>query len=185
MASKFFRKAFEFLGKKGPTIKGVQPTKSKAVQDKIKLIKKAGKLQKKQGLDTYKKIGVDKVTKDIYKIDVPKSLREKKMFGGRIKKKKPETKEQKSIKEKILPKKKKDRLEELRKELGMKKGGSALKPVDKQKNPGLAKLPTQVRNKMGYMKKGGSVKQMVKTVTSPITHLRNKLKNRKFGRGKK
>ena len=52
MASKFFRKAFEFVGKRGPTIKGVQPTKSKAVQDKIKLIKKAGKLQKKQGMDT-------------------------------------------------------------------------------------------------------------------------------------
>ena len=30
-----------------------------------------------------------------------------------------------------------------------------LKPVDKKKNPGLAKLPTKVRNKMGYMKKGG------------------------------
>ena len=85
--------------------------------------------------------------------------REKKLFGGRIKKKKPETKEQKSIKEKILPKKKKDRLEELRKDLSLKKGGSALKPVDKQKNPGLAKLPTQVRNKMGYMKKGGSVRK--------------------------
>jgi len=41
----------------------------------------------------------------------------------------------------------------------MKKGGSALKPVDKEKNPGLAKLPTQVRNKMGYMKKGGRVKK--------------------------
>ena len=36
---------------------------------------------------------------------------------------------------------------------GMKKGG--LKPVNKEKNPGLAKLPTRVRNKMGYMKKGG------------------------------
>ena len=35
----------------------------------------------------------------------------------------------------------------------MKKGGKALKPVDKQKNTGLAKLPTHVRNKMGYMKK--------------------------------
>ena len=39
---------------------------------------------------------------------------------------------------------------------GMKKGG--LKPVDKSKNPGLAKLPTSVRNKMGYMKKGGSTR---------------------------
>ena len=39
-----------------------------------------------------------------------------------------------------------------------KDGGSAMKPVDKSKNPGLAKLPTQVRNKMGYMKDGGKVK---------------------------
>jgi len=30
-----------------------------------------------------------------------------------------------------------------------------LKPVDKKKNPGLAKLPKGVRNKMGFMKKGG------------------------------
>ena len=153
MASKFFRKAFEFVGKRGPTIKGVQPTKSKAVQNKIKLIKKAGKLQKKQGMDTYKKIGVDKVTKDIYKMDVPKSLRQKKMFGGivdkfRTKTKKPKTeikkgpikvkpdnkgqkmtpdqskklkegiKEKKEgIKEKIMPKRKMDRLKELKKEL--------------------------------------------------------------------
>ena len=35
----------------------------------------------------------------------------------------------------------------------MKKGG--LKAVDKEKNPGLAKLPTRVRNKMGYMRRGG------------------------------
>lgn len=34
-------------------------------------------------------------------------------------------------------------------------GGMALKPVDKDENPGLSKLPTDVRNKMGYMKKGG------------------------------
>ena len=39
-----------------------------------------------------------------------------------------------------------------------KDGGSALKSVDKSKNPGLAKLPTQVRNKMGYMKDGGKVR---------------------------
>ena len=52
----------------------------------------------------------------------------------------------------------------------MKKGGNVkkiekafkpkknLKKVDSKKNPGLAKLPTQVRNKMGFMKKGGAVK---------------------------
>ena len=36
--------------------------------------------------------------------------------------------------------------------------GGLLKPVDKEKNPGLSKLPTEVRNKMGFMKKGGKVK---------------------------
>ncbi len=40
----------------------------------------------------------------------------------------------------------------------MKNGGS-LKPVDASKNPGLSKLPTEVRNKMGYAKKGGTVKK--------------------------
>ena len=52
----------------------------------------------------------------------------------------------------------------------MKKGGDVkkiektfkpkknLKKVDSKKNPGLAKLPTKVRNKMGFMKKGGKVK---------------------------
>ena len=39
-----------------------------------------------------------------------------------------------------------------------KDGGSALKSVDKSNNPGLAKLPTRVRNKMGFMKKGCKVK---------------------------
>ena len=41
---------------------------------------------------------------------------------------------------------------------GFKDGGETLKPVDKEENPGLAKLPTPVRNKMGYMKDGGSAK---------------------------
>jgi len=34
------------------------------------------------------------------------------------------------------------------------KGGD-MKPVNMKKNPGVAKLPTAVRNKMGFMKKGG------------------------------
>ena len=143
--------------------------------------------------------------------------RAKKLFGGRIKKKKPETEKQKSIKEKILPKKKKDRLNELRKELGMKKGGKAKFPdltgdgkvtrADILKGRGVFKKGgsttfkdlkkkgvisdkvkvkefNKLKKQFGF-KKGGGVKQMVKTVTSPITHLRNKLKSRKFGRGKK
>ena len=31
------------------------------------------------------------------------------------------------------------------------------KKVDAKKNPGLAKLPKKVRNKMGFMKRGGKV----------------------------
>ena len=75
----------------------------------------------------------------------------------------------------------------------MNKGGKALKPVDKSKNPGLAKLPTDVRNKMGFMKKGGrvgldkggSAKKLAKTVMSPITHMRNIMSSKKFKKGKK
>lgn len=35
--------------------------------------------------------------------------------------------------------------------------GGSLKPTDSEENPGLAKLPTNVRNKMGFAKKGGKV----------------------------
>lgn len=37
--------------------------------------------------------------------------------------------------------------------------GGSLKSVDAEENPGLAKLPTNVRNKMGYAKKGGAIKK--------------------------
>tara|TARA_R100001224_G_scaffold113551_1_gene99358 strand:- start:128 stop:991 length:864 start_codon:yes stop_codon:yes gene_type:complete len=37
-------------------------------------------------------------------------------------------------------------------------GGKALKEVDSSENPGLSKLPKEVRNKMGYMKEGGKTK---------------------------
>ncbi len=40
-----------------------------------------------------------------------------------------------------------------------------MKPVDKKKNPGLASLPTEVRNKMGFMKRGGAVKKKLKEKT--------------------
>ena len=42
------------------------------------------------------------------------------------------------------------------------KEGGALKEVDSNENPGLSKLPTEVRNKMGYMKKGGMAKGYAK-----------------------
>ena len=39
----------------------------------------------------------------------------------------------------------------------------ALKPVDREDNPGLAKLPEDVRNKMGYMKKGGITSKWIQS----------------------
>ena len=46
--------------------------------------------------------------------------------------------------------------QEYKKKTEKKAGGGMLKKPD---NPGLKKLPTEVRNKMGYMKKGGTVKK--------------------------
>ena len=50
------------------------------------------------------------------------------------------------------------------------KMGGALKPVDPQTQKGLSKLPTKVRNKMGYMKKGGMVpnKKYIKKVAKEL-----------------
>ena len=45
----------------------------------------------------------------------------------------------------------------IKERMGKKMGGS-LKPVDPKTQKGLSKLPTKVRNKMGYMKEGGKVK---------------------------
>ena len=57
----------------------------------------------------------------------------------------------------------------------MYKGGS-LKPVNKNKNPGLAKLPTKVRNKMGFMKKGGKVKKWLNFVQKEKQQQKENLK---------
>ena len=51
-----------------------------------------------------------------------------------------------------------DTARKLATEMGGMKNGGAMKPVDEAKNPGLKKLPSEVRNKMGYMKKGGKPK---------------------------
>ena len=161
MASRYF-KAFQFAKKVGPTIKGMKPTVGKAgqfVRQKIDLIKKAGKTQKKMGIDKFKELGADKTAKEILRLKVPK-VRDKKADGGSISpkdiekmkekakpaadrafdilrkfKQRPATKQikgdsgkqkekptgkdkPKSIREKIAPKKKMDRLKELKKELG-------------------------------------------------------------------
>ena len=43
--------------------------------------------------------------------------------------------------------------------------GKLVKKLDTSKNPGLSKLPTEVRNKMGFMKKGGMSKSDSKEET--------------------
>ena len=90
---------------------------------------------------------------------------------------------QDSLREKLKPKKKMDRLKELREELKMKKGGKVKKKFPDLTGDGKVTQADILKGR-GVFKKGGGVKQMVKTVTSPITHLRNKLKSRKFGQGK-
>ena len=85
MASRYF-KAFQFAKKVGPTIKGMKPTVGKAgkfVRQKIDLIKKAGKTQKKMGIDKFKELGADKTAKEILRMKVPK-VREPKADGGSI-----------------------------------------------------------------------------------------------------
>ena len=52
--------------------------------------------------------------------------------------------------------------------------GGALKETDAETNPGLAKLPTEVRNKMGYMKKGGDVKESKAMVKKEVEFMKKK-----------
>lgn len=54
------------------------------------------------------------------------------------------------------------------------KDGGALKPVDKDTNPGLSKLPKGVRNKMGYMKNGGMAKESKEMVKKEISFMKKK-----------
>ena len=42
------------------------------------------------------------------------------------------------------------------------KEGGTMKKIEAKKNPGMAKLPTAVRNKMGFMKDGGAAHSDVK-----------------------
>jgi hypothetical protein len=49
-----------------------------------------------------------------------------------------------------------------------------LKEVDSDSNPGLSKLPTEVRNKMGYMKKGGDVKESKMMVKKEVEFMKKK-----------
>jgi hypothetical protein len=67
-------------------------------------------------------------------------------------------------------------------------GGGPLKPVDKAKNPGLAKLPTPVRNRMGFAKKGKQVSESMgedrTSVPAEYSAKAQSKKKKKMGGGK-
>ena len=54
-------------------------------------------------------------------------------------------------------------IEKLKQQIALNKKQEADKQeeTNAEENPGLAKLPTDVRNKMGYMRKGGKAKKMM------------------------
>jgi hypothetical protein len=85
-------------------------------------------------------------------------VRELKATGGKVKKKKENPMKEDRAKEGKKAKYRKMGFGKMmdKGEIKFAKGGSALKPV-KPSQKGLKKLPTKVRNKMGYMKKGGRV----------------------------
>ena len=114
-----FRK-LQMLKKGVETIKRVAPSVgNKLGKKKVDLLKKMGKTQRKSP-ENFKKAGGDKLKKEILAAET----RVKKADGGSIspkdiEKMKEKAKDKpKSIKEKIAPKKKMDRLKELKKELG-------------------------------------------------------------------
>jgi len=154
----------------------VRTKKSIERMNKVDELKK----KRKEGIKASKEMKKMVDTKQAEKIGstvYPHHVREKKAEGGSIRVKHPkghpDTKVKKGddYKGKTLKQKKKsarrfaDTVQTIMAEKRSKtegsfeKGGKVLKPVDKKKNPGLAKLPTQVRNKMGYMKDGGRVKK--------------------------
>jgi hypothetical protein len=124
------------------TIGGVRPAKNLAKKKEAsdKLIKARDKIL--QGTSNETKMDV-KTKNPLHKYkEKIRKIVDKKADGGRIGRRfggdtmKKKTNIQK-IKETFAPRNKN------------------LKPVDKKKQKGLAKLPIEVRNKMGYAKKGG------------------------------
>ena len=178
-------------------------TKAKTATDRANIVRRKKSIERMEKLDAAKKKvkAGEKGKKDIQKlVDTGQAdrvgssvyhrgIRDKKAMGGIIGKKKKNKKEQKEAEKGTKPKdliykpKKMERLKQLREELGMKKGGKAKKKFPDLTGDGKVTQADILKGR-GVFKKGGGVKQMVKTVTSPITHLRNKLKNRKFGQGK-
>jgi hypothetical protein len=130
MASKYF-KAFSYLTKGiGGTKKSDKIKEAVGIKKRVEKLEKQGEASIKKGKEVLSRSDLVEPTKNLRDIKrtkrdadkfVKQTLREPKMFGGlmqKIKNKKLKDKEKKkSIKEKIAPKKKMDRLKELKEQL--------------------------------------------------------------------
>ena len=157
MASKYF-KAFQFAKKVGTTIKGMKPTVGKAgkfVRQKIDLIKKAGKTQKKMGIDKFKELGADKTAKEILRMKVPK-VREPKADGGSI-----SPKDIKKMQEKAEPAAKRafNILEKFKKKKDRQRPAQSTKPKEKMTPSERIKEKIVPKKKMERLKE---LKEMLK-----------------------
>ena len=151
--------------------------KAKTAKDRANIVRRRKSIERMDKLDKAKakvKTG-EKGKKEIQKmVDTKqatkvggqvfhKSVREKKAMGGvtgaidKLKKKKESAPKKDSIKDKILDPKKKKRLEELRKELGMKKGGKAKKKFPDLTGDGKVTQADILKGR-GVFRKGGASK---------------------------
>ena len=141
------------MKKKMPMKKGgaVKKMGGGAMKKKAMGYEKGGAVTKEQKMAALKEMmkGMGKGGSGAGQSDIGKMLKEigfptGKMMGGMMKKK--------------MPMKKGGAVNKRGGGVIRKKPGGAMKPVP-EGNKGLAKLPTKVRNKMGYAKKGGSMKK--------------------------
>jgi small-conductance mechanosensitive channel len=112
---------------------------------KVKLQTKIRKLEGKDKLSAEEKTELKNIKRQLK--DVENEMAEESTKAGR-------SMQQKARDRKSKPVSLKEDLPPLKSE--MQKGGMLKKPTADQK--GLKKLPTAVRNKMGYMKRGGMMK---------------------------
>ena len=135
------RKKFD-SGSKYITKKKKEPSKFITKKKKIDLGKIAADAMKKGATSKY----ITRKKKKFDLADLPSLQKEKQ--SKFITKKSPE-----QIREREMIRSKKMGGGFMGRRMGYSQG--TLKPVDKKKQKGLAKLPIEVRNKMGYAKKGG------------------------------
>ena len=182
----FFGKLFSKGSKVSPTITAIKPgtnlTKKRNVQDQI--TQSTSKIV--EGLGDQGKINVrtkNPLSKFKQKIS---NLVDEKAKGGRV-----------GLKRGGGLMSKKSNIQKIKETFGPRQSQAKnLKTVDKKKNPGLAKLPIEVRNKMGYAAKGGramlkkgskfpDLNKDGKITKADILMGRGVIKKKKFGGGKK